>query len=71
MENNELEMPVGFSLSIGMNQKALSYFANLDSNTKNMIKSYIQNNTKNDDAKFRINTAVEDMANQNLNFLNN
>lgn len=71
MNNNYFEMPIGFSLSIGTNQEALKYFGNLDIDMKNKIKSYIQNCTDENDAKYRINNAIDCMSKGNISFLNN
>ena len=57
-------------LCIGTNQKALKYFGKLNIDTKNEIKSYIQNCTDNNDTIFRINNAIEFMNKGNTNFFN-
>lgn len=54
-------------LYIGTNQKALKYFGKLNIDTKNEIKSYIQNCTDSNDTIFRINNAIECMNKGNTN----
>lgn len=70
MDNNEFEMPIGFALSVGINQDAQKYYANLNINTKKQIKEYIKNNITGDEALEKINIAVNSLANNSLDFLN-
>lgn len=69
MDNSKYEMPVGFSLSLGVNQKALNYFSTLDLDTKLKIKDYIQNSSSGDEALEKTNIAINSLSNNNVNFL--
>lgn len=66
---SEIKLPIGFSMSVAQNENALNYFANLDANTKNKIVEYIQNSNTGDDAKLRINTTVDCLEKNSLDFL--
>lgn len=70
MNNNNFEMPIGFTFLLSINQNALKYFSNLNINTKEQIKTYIQNSINSDDAKYRINNAINCMNNNTIEFLN-
>lgn len=37
------ELPIGLAMSLGMNEFAMDFYSELDTNTRNKIKSYIQN----------------------------
>ena len=38
------EMPVGFAMSLSMNDKAMKYYSGLSLDTQTQIVNYIQNN---------------------------
>lgn len=69
MDESKYEMPIGFSLSLSVNQKALDYFSTLDLNTKLKIKDYIQNSSNGDEVLERTNIAINSLSNNNVNFL--
>lgn len=37
------ELPIGLAMSLGINEFAMDFYSGLDNNTRNKIKSYIQN----------------------------
>ena len=69
MDDSKFEMPVGFSLSLGVNQKALDYFSTLDLDTKLKIKDYIQDSSNGNEALEKTNSVINSLNNNNLNFL--
>ena len=69
MNESKYEMPIGFSLSLGVNQKALDYFSTLDLDTKLKIKEYIQNSSTSDEALEKTNIAINSLNNNNISFL--
>lgn len=69
MENTDL--PIGFILSIAVNHKAMKNFSNLNDNVKSKITNYIQSSTNGDDAQSRINTSIEKLQNNEIDFFNN
>ena len=68
-ENFFKEMPIGFAMSLGMNEYAMDFYANLDENSRERIKKYIQNCSSGVEAKQKIHTAVQNLEKHNLNFL--
>lgn len=65
-ENN---IPVGFAMSLAQNEQALDYYSTLNSSMKNDIKLFIQDASTGDDAKRRIEVAIENLSNQNTSFI--
>ena len=65
-ENN---MPVGFAMSLAQNEQALDYYSTLNTSMKNNIKLFIQNASTGDDAKSRIELAIENLSNQSTSFI--
>ena len=56
-------------MSLSLNKDAMNYFASLDDTTRYDIKSYIQNCNTGNEAKFKINSAIENLANNSVDFL--
>lgn len=69
MNNNKFEMPIGFSLSLGMNNGALKYYSTLDNTIKLKIKDYLKNASTGDEALERNNIVINSLNNNNINFL--
>lgn len=67
MDNNN--MPIGFIMAIARNNDALKYFANLDNTTINNISDYIKSSSTGDEAKEKINTSIDGLSKQSLDFL--
>lgn len=68
-ENSFFEMPIGFSLAIGINEPAIQYFAGLDRATKEKIKEYIQNEPTGELAKEKVDTAIKALEHHSTSFL--
>lgn len=66
-----INLPIGFIMSITQNKDALKYYSNLDDDTKSKISQYIQNSATGAQAKLKINICIEELAKHNLHFLNN
>lgn len=65
MEN----LPIGFALKLAMNNCAMNYYSKLLPSVQNDITEYIQNATNSDEAKNRIETAVNMLSNNTTSFL--
>lgn len=65
------DMPIGFVMSLALNENAMNYFATLDDTTRYNIKSYIQNCNTGTEAKEKINTVINNLANNSIDFLEN
>lgn len=68
-DESKYEMPIGFSLSLGVNQEALNYFSTLDLDTKLKIKNYIQNNASSEEALGKTQVAIDSLSHNHTNFL--
>lgn len=64
------ELPIGLAMSLGMNEFAMDFYSGLDNETRNKIKSYIQNCNSGKEAKEKIHATVENLEKHNLEFLN-
>lgn len=64
------EMPIGLAMSLGMNEYAMDFYAGLNQNTRQKIKSYIQDCNNGKEAKEKINETVQNLEKHNLEFLN-
>ena len=64
-----LEMPLGLGFSLSQDVEALSFFGGLDDRTKGQIISYIQSTNTGEEAKARIEKAVECLGKKDLGFL--
>ena len=62
-------LPIGFAMSLAMDNNAMENYSNLDPVTQDSITRYIQSSTTGYDAKRRIDVAVESLSNNNLKFL--
>ena len=63
-----LDMPIGLGMELYQNKNALHTFAALSQNERNDIIRYIEASENGDDAKKRINNAVENLNKRNLDF---
>lgn len=71
MKNNINEdIPLGFLFEIFKNNEALNNFSKLDISNQLKIKNYIQNSSTGYEVKEKINTAIENLENNSLDFLN-
>lgn len=69
-ENFFKELPIGLAMSLGMNEYAMEFFSELDTNTRDKIKKYIQNCSTGSEAKEKIKTTIKNLEKHNLDFLN-
>ena len=67
MEDGKL--PIGFAFSIAQHDEALKYYGSLDKDTQTKITDYIQSSNTGDEAKQKIDTSINGLANQNTDFL--
>ncbi len=63
------DMPVGLALSLGMNEFAMEFYAELDNTTRENIKKYIQSSNSGAEAKSKINETVKNLEKHDLKFL--
>lgn len=71
MKNNINEdIPLGFLFEIFKNNEALNNFSKLDISNQLKIANYIQNSSTGYEVKEKINTAIENLENNSLDFLN-
>ena len=63
------EMPVGFAMSLSMNDKAMKYYSGLSLDTQTQIVNYIQNNKTGMEAREKVENAIRGLENNNTNFL--
>lgn len=71
MNNNINEgIPLGFLFEIFKNNKALNNFSKLDISNQLKITKYIQNSSTGYEVEEKINTAIENLENNSLEFLN-
>lgn len=63
------EMPVGFAMSLSMNQKAMQYYSGLSLEKQNDIVKYVQNNQTGIEAKSKVENAIRGLENSNIDFL--
>lgn len=64
------ELPIGLAMSLGMHEFAMDFYSGLDINTRNKIKSYIQDCNSGTEAKEKIKTTITNLEKHNLDFLN-
>lgn len=64
------ELPIGFAMSLALNEFAMEYYASLDDMNKEKITKYIQNSSTGSEAKSRINQVIKDLEKNNTDFLN-
>lgn len=69
-ENFFKELPIGLAMSLGMHEYAMDFYSQLDTNTREKIKQYIQNCSSGTEAKKKINNTIENLEKHNLDFLN-
>lgn len=65
----DVKLPIGFAFSIAQHEEAFKYYGSLDKDTQTKITDYIQNVATGDEAKQKIDTSINGLANQNTNFL--
>lgn len=71
MKNNINEdIPLGFLFEIFKNNEALNNFSKLDISNQLKIANYIQNSSTEYEVKEKINTAIKNLENNSLDFLN-
>ena len=63
-----LDMPIGFGMELYQNSDALHCFAALSQDERNNIIQYIEKSKTGEEAKKRINTAVENLNKRNTKF---
>lgn len=63
-----LDMPIGFGMALYQNSNALHCFAAISQEERNGIISYIESAKTGDEARKRINTAVENLNHRNIRF---
>jgi hypothetical protein len=66
---SEGDLPIGFIMSIAQKENALKNFVNLDDITKNKIVNYIKDSATGNDALEKINTSINGLEENNLDFL--
>ena len=64
------DITLGFLFEIFKNNKALNNFSKLDISNQLKITKYIQNSSTGYEVKEKINTAIENLENNSLDFLN-
>lgn len=64
------ELPISLAMSLGMHEFAMDFYSSLDANTRNKIKSYIQDCNSGTEAKEKIKTTTTNLEKHNLDFLN-
>lgn len=60
------QVPVGLGMSLALDMKAMSNFANLSDSKKQELISYIQGSTTGDDAKNRVTEVVSNLHNSSF-----
>lgn len=68
-ENFFKELPIGLAMSLGMNEYAMEFYSELDTNTRERIKQYIQNCSTGNEAKQKIKNTINNLEKHNLDFL--
>lgn len=68
MDNKE--MPVGFAMSLAMNNIALNNYAKLSYETQEQIINFIQNSNTGIEAEEKIKNAISDLEKNSITFLN-
>ena len=63
-----LDMPIGFGMELYQNSNALHCFAALSQEQRNGIIKYIESGKTGEDARKRIDNAVENLNHRNPNF---
>ncbi len=63
-----LDMPIGFGMALYQNEIALHHFTRLSQDERNNIIRYIEDSKTGDEAKSRINKAVEGLKKNTLDF---
>ena len=63
------ELPIGFGMSLAQHTDAMNFFGTLDTAQKSKIISYIQNAQTGDEARQRIDTAVNMMQQHDVDFM--
>lgn len=63
-----LDMPIGFGMELYQNSAALHCFAALSQSERNDIITYIESSETGEEAKTRINTAVQNLNKRNPKF---
>lgn len=64
------DLPIGFIMSMAVNQKAMQNFSNLDDNLKSKISNYIQRSPTGEESKNRIDLSVQKLQNNDIDFFN-
>lgn len=71
MKNNINDgIPLGLLFGISTSYKALNNFSKLDEVKITELSNYIQNSSTGYEAQEKINTAIKNLENNNLDFLN-
>lgn len=66
MENNEKgTLPIGFSMSLAQNKKALDSYSNLSNEERERLNEYISSSLTSDEAKSRIENIISNLENNN------
>lgn len=64
------DLPIGFIMSMAVNQKAMENFSNLDDDIKSRITGYIQRSPTGQDSKNRIDLSIQKLQNNDIDFFN-
>lgn len=64
------DIPEGFSMALMQNSDARSYFLNLSDSQKTNVIKYVQsNNRTGEDAKYKINHAIQSLSQNTIDFM--
>ena len=69
MENEKIELPVGFGMSLAMNKNAMDYYATLNYDNQMKIVSYIQDNKTGFEVKNKIRNVINNLEKGNIDFI--
>ena len=67
-ESGEPDIPIGLGLAIFENKQALDTFGRLSADQKRSVIGYVQGGVSGDEAKLRIRNAVNQLAQNDLQF---
>ena len=63
------DVPLGFLFKISQNNKAMNFYSSLSETQRKSISQYLQNCTDGEEAKQKLNTAITNLENNNLSFI--
>ena len=63
------ELPIGLAMSLGMSEFAMEFYSEIDNDTRNKIKTYIQDCNNGNEAKDKIKTTIKNLEKHDLGFL--